>query len=64
MELLFGGKINTEKNALHNETSLKKINYFNYSVENLKELLIELKKEGVIIVHKMEEYKCVKLELW
>ena len=48
---------------------------FNYRVENLLELLAELKKEGVTVIDKVEEYEYgkfgwildldgTKIELW
>lgn len=55
-----GNKASTQWSPFASDTKYfepsKKDFMFNYRVENLVELLHELKKEGVTIVGKMEEY--------
>jgi len=56
-----GNKCSTQWSPFSKDTShfepSKKDFMFNYRVENLVELLKELKKEGVIIVGEIEEYE-------
>ena len=64
---LFGGKMKMVINVLLNGVRLqkvqtilslpKKISCFNYRVENLIELLEALKKEGVTVIDKVEEFE-------
>lgn len=56
-----GNKASTQWSPFKDDTSYfepsQKDYMFNYRVENLEELLIELKKEGVTIVGEMQEYE-------
>ena len=56
-----GSKASTQWSPFKDDTSYfepsQKDYMFNYRVENLEELLIELKKEGVTIVGEMQEYE-------
>lgn len=74
-----GNDCTTQWSPFKNDTDYfepsKKDFMFNYRVENLSELLAELKKEGVTVIDKVEEYEYgkfgwildldgTKIELW
>lgn len=56
-----GSKASTQWSPFKDDTSYfepsQKDYMFNYRVENLKELLVELEKEGVTIVGEMQEFE-------